>query len=88
MAYLGSLNLEHLLVFLGVALNWLVEEEVGNAETNAVSLFAIGRVLLLKLLEGFVRRHAPGLGQPEGDDIGVPAANGWRPLPAELGGQL
>ena len=82
MAYLGSLNLEHLLVFLGVALNWLVEEEVGHAHTDAVTSLAIGGKDLLQFLEDAVRGHAPGLGESERDFVCVAAADSGRPLPA------
>lgn len=53
-AHLGLLNLQHLLVFFRVLLNLLVEEEVGDAKSDSMPFLAIGRVLLLQLLEQLV----------------------------------
>ena len=80
-AHFGLLDLEHLLVLLLILLHRLVEEEVGRPQSDAVSSLAVRREDLLQLLECPVRRHAPALGQLQGDHIGVPAADGGRPLP-------
>ena len=75
-------------MLLRVLLDGLVEEEVGGEHADAVPLFAARGQDVLQLLEDAVGGHAPGLGQLERDDIGVPAADGRGPLPARLIGEL
>ena len=58
---LGLLDLKHLLIFFRVLLNLLVEEEVGDTESDSMSLLAICRVFLLQLLEELVACQAPSL---------------------------
>lgn len=83
-AHLRLLDLKHLLVFFRVLLDRLVEEEVGRPHADAVAGFTGDRLDALQLLEDAVRSHAPGLRQAERDDIGVAAADGRGPFPAEI----
>lgn len=60
-ANLSSLDLAHLLIFFLILLDWLVEEEVGSAHTDAVTRRTVDGQNLFELLKCAVRGLAPSL---------------------------
>ena len=72
-------NFAHLLEFFCVVFDRLIEEEIGDARLHAMG---VAREQRLQTLKDAIRCHAPTLGEVQGEEVRMPAAYSWRPLPS------